>query len=53
MTRMNSLSRAAPGTWQALGQVLQAEEHALAGAATDVGGRDPDLCGMSHEVLES
>ena len=29
-------------------QVLQAEEHALAGAATQVGGGDADLCDVGH-----
>src|SRR5690606_4695468 len=35
----------------ALGQVLQAEEYALAGAATDVGGGDSDLCCVGHCLL--
>ncbi|MNF15208.1 hypothetical protein D3C80_2177140 [compost metagenome] len=37
------------GHLAALGQVLQAEEHALAGAATDIGGGNSDLGNVGHE----
>src|SRR5690606_27998459 len=33
------------------GQVLQTEEHTLAGTATHVGGGNSDLCGFGHHVL--
>ena len=29
-------------------KVVQSKEHALAGTTTQIGGRDPDLCGMGH-----
>mmetsp|Transcript_26275 Transcript_26275/g.62214 ORF Transcript_26275/g.62214 Transcript_26275/m.62214 type:complete len:211 (+) Transcript_26275:3988-4620(+) len=40
-------------TWllAGLGQVLQAEEHTLAGAAAHIGGGNANLCGMRHVVL--
>ena len=41
----------ARGAWHlaALRQVLQTEEHALAGTATDIGGGNLDLGNMGHE----
>ncbi|MCY1299044.1 hypothetical protein D9M68_681990 [compost metagenome] len=39
------------GGLRGFGQVLQAEEHALAGAATDVGGGDLDLGYVGHGSL--